>query len=128
MEIRGNELILEYKDETWGSFRHWQVVESVRKVSSIEEAKAVIESKERDGFKACWELEVVEKDFHDSRKNRHRAAKYKMLLDENKIYLVKRWDKCHPSGNTGRWLSGFIFYIIAKNQLVEIIDKRIQGF
>ncbi len=125
--ITNNKIEMRYYDETWGSFRHWQIVDSLKEVESIEEAEKIINSKEkRDDFKVCWEFEVVKKDFNDSRKNRHRSYIYQTDVSKG-IYLLRRWVRYHPSGNSRRYLSGFIFVVIQDGKIVKIVDKRIKG-
>lgn len=128
VEIRSDGIVLEYMDRTWGSYKHWQIVESVREVQSEEEAEELIKNKERNGFIVCWDLEEkIEYEFNDSRKNRHRRGKWLFRTESEKMYLVKRWDKSHPSGNRGKWLSGFIYYLVKDGKVLKEWDLRIPG-
>lgn len=128
MEIREDGIVLVYKDETWGSFRHWQIVESVREVQSEEEAEKLINDKARDGFTVCWDLEEkLEYEFNDSSKNRHRAGKWLFKTEPGKLYLIKRWERNHPSGNRAGWLSGFVYYLVKDGKIVREWDLRVSG-
>lgn len=49
------------------------------------------------------------------------------LFAGEKMYLVKRWDKSHPSGNRGKWLSGFIYYLVKDGKVLKEWDLRIPG-
>ncbi len=128
MRIENRGLILEYLDETWGSCRHWQVIESVREVKDEEEAEEIIRKKERDGFISCFDCEELEKVYNDSGKNKHRTGKFLFRTEKGKMYLVKRWDKSHPSCNRSKWLSGFIYYLVKDGKVIKEWDKRISGW
>lgn len=128
MEVRDDGIVLVYKDETWGRFRHWQIVESVREVQSEEEAEKFINDREKDGFTVCWDLkEKLEYEFNDSSKNRHRAGKWLFKTEPGKLYLVRRWDKNHPSGNRSKWLSGFVYSLVNDGKIVREWDLRVPG-
>lgn len=128
MEIREDGIVLVYKDETWGRYRHWQVVESVREVQSEEEAEKLINDRENDGFTVCWQLkEKIEYEFNDSSKNRHRLGKWLFKTEPGKLYLVRRWEKNHPSGNRTKWLSGFVYYLVKDGKIVKEWDLRVPG-
>lgn len=129
MEIREDGiLILVYKDETWGSYRHWQVVESVRHVASEEEAEKLINDRENDGFAVCWDLEEkLEYEFNDSSKNRHRLGRWLFKTEPGLLYLVKRWEKNHPSGNRRKWSSGFVYSLVKDGKIVKEWDLRVPG-
>ena len=112
-------LYLRYYDETWGSCRHWQIVDSVRKVSSIDEARKVIESKAREGWTAAWEFSLIaDVGDGDSTRNRHRNKFFEM--SQSGLYVVRRWYKDHPSCNAGRWEQGFIYAIVEDGRIVEV--------
>jgi len=90
------EVELEYRDETWGSCRHLQVVDVVLTP---------------EGPKPCWEFERIKnkgKGYADSRRNRHREVYFRALLPVGT--WIRRWYKNHPSCNRGRWEQGFLFY------------------
>jgi len=127
VQVKEGKLLMRYKDETWGSFRHWQIVDSLRKVRNIEEAEKLIEARERNGFKACWEFECLEKDYADSSRNRHREATFIADVREG-VWLLKRWVRYHPSGNHSKYLSGFIYAIIKNGEIVKVVDKRERGW
>ena len=128
MRLTDEGIILEYLDETWGSCRHWQVIESVKEVSSVEEAEEIINNKEKNGFISCFDCEVIEKEYNDSGRNRHRKGEFLFKTDKGKMYLVKRWDKSHPSCNRRKWLSGFIYYLVKDGKIIKEWDKRVQGW
>ena len=127
MKLKKRGIILEYKDETWGSCRHWQVVESVREVEDEEEAEEIIRKKEKEGFISCFDCEPLERAYNDSSRNRHRYAKFLFKTEKGKMYLVKRWEKSHPSCNRGRWFSGFIYYLVKDGKIIKEWDMRIPG-
>ncbi len=132
MEVREDGIVLVYKDETWGRFRWYQVVESIREVQSEEEAEKLINDKENDGWTVCWDLEEkLEYEFNDSSKNRHRAGRWLFKIEPGKLpgklYLVKRWERNHPSGNRAGWLSGFVYCLVKDGKIVREWDFRIPG-
>lgn len=75
----------------------------MREVQSELEAEKLINDNEKDGFTVCWDLEEkIEYDFNDSSKNRHRLGKWLFKMEPGKLYLVRRWEKNHPSGNRSK--------------------------
>ena len=117
-------IYLKYTDETWGSCRHWQTIYSIREVESEAEAMSIIEARDND-FKPAWEFEEVEIEWNDSRKNRHRNCTYRAKLDANKLYLLRVYQKVHPSCNRGRWYRRFAYYLIRNASEVTLLEEKV---
>jgi len=120
MKIENQKLILEYFDETWGSCRHWQIVESYREIQDKNDFENVI--RDRNGWIVAWEGNCIEKQFNDSRRNRHRQAFYEFKLPQ--LCIVKRFVKNYPSCNKKRWQKYFEYLLIENGQ---IINKKTIG-
>ena len=121
--IENGYLYMTYKDETWGSCRHWQTVCSLKEVESEDHARAIIDNKE-NSFKACWEFEVVKKEFNDSRRNRHRHCIYRAKLETGKTYLLRIYKKVHPSCNRLKWYRKFTYYLISDAENMKLMEDR----
>jgi hypothetical protein len=129
--VSENHVLLVYRDETWGSCRHWQTVDSIAEISDPADFNRIVNEKDYAKtlkFKPAWEFEAGKREFNDSAKNRHRDGIYLALIDNKKIYVVRRWSKNHPSCNRGKWLSGWIFFLIINGEVKAVVDKRIKGY
>jgi len=112
-------LYLFYEDETWGSCRHWQTIYSIREVSDEQHARQLIRERNND-FTAAWAFEEVQRKWDDSRKNRHRFCVYRMQLQRGKVYLLRIYQKNHPSCNRARWVTYFTYYLIECDEEVQV--------
>lgn len=119
-------IYMKYKDETWGSCRHWQTIVSIREVNNEEEARAIVEAKDNN-FAPCWEFNEELKEWNDSARNRHRFCVYSKPLSSSKLYLVRVYEKHHPSCNRSRWYKRFAYYLVKDGKVTELQEKILNG-
>jgi len=129
--VTEDHILLIYRDETWGSCRHWQTIDSITEISDPTAFSKIVNDKEyakKLPFIPAWEFKIGKRNINDSSKNRHRDCIYMCPIDNKKIYVVRRWSKIHPSCNRARWISGWIFFLIINGEVKATVDKRKIGY